>query len=164
MKRKREEQQKTEETIQDRIRKVRLTYRLSQQKFVESLGITQSYLSSIERKNTPSAALLHAISCLYEVNFDWLLTGVGEMFTLTPHKYSPLDADFLMEVIEAIIEVTSDRGIFLNPKKLSLLIVFTYEISFKHKDKYIGKKRNPFLRDTANKLLDFSPFIKPSIS
>lgn len=52
---------------------------LTQQQFAQYLGIAQGFLSEIERgKYEPRKPLLLAISYLYKINYDWLVTGKGE--------------------------------------------------------------------------------------
>lgn len=73
------------DTISQRIKKVRLVKNLTQQAFANSLGISQGYLSEIEKGiKQPSDTLLIAIQYLYKINKDWLLTGEGEMFIGRP--------------------------------------------------------------------------------
>lgn len=63
-----------------RIREVRLSKKLTQQAFAHSLGIVQGFLCGIERgKKIPSDTLLIALSHLYEIRMEWLVSGVGEM-------------------------------------------------------------------------------------
>lgn len=63
-----------------RIRQVRLSRKLTQQAFARSLGIVQGFLCGIERgKKIPSDTLLIALSHLYEINMEWLVSGKGPM-------------------------------------------------------------------------------------
>lgn len=63
-----------------RIREVRLSKKLTQQAFAHSLGIVQGFLCGIERgKKIPSDTLLIALSHLYEIRMEWLVSGAGEM-------------------------------------------------------------------------------------
>ncbi len=63
-----------------RIREVRVSKGLTQQAFAHSLGIVQGFLCGIERgKKIPSDTLLIALSHLYEIRMDWLVSGTGPM-------------------------------------------------------------------------------------
>lgn len=63
-----------------RIRQVRLSNKLTQQDFSRSLGIVQGFLCGIERgKKIPSDTLLIALSHLYGINMEWLVSGNGPM-------------------------------------------------------------------------------------
>ncbi len=68
------------EEIGRRIKEIRLSRGLTQQAFASSLGIVQGFLSDVERgKKLPSDTLLIALCHLYEINEEWLFTGVGEI-------------------------------------------------------------------------------------
>lgn len=70
---------KPDTSMGDRIRRVRQARRLTQAAFAESLGIGQSFLSSIEQgKKIPSDTLLIAMSHRYELDERWLFSGKGE--------------------------------------------------------------------------------------
>jgi len=58
-----------------RIRELRGFY-VSQAEFARRIGVTQSYLSALERgQKEPGAAVLLAISREFGKSVDWLLTG-----------------------------------------------------------------------------------------
>jgi SOS-response transcriptional repressor LexA len=66
--------------IGQRIRQVRLSRKLTQQAFSRSLGIVQGFLCGIERgKKIPSDTLLIALTHIYEINREWLVSGNGPM-------------------------------------------------------------------------------------
>ena len=60
-----------------RIREVRGFY-VSQAEFASRIGVSQSYLSALERgQKEPGAGVLLAISREFGKSVDWLLTGEG---------------------------------------------------------------------------------------
>lgn len=66
--------------IARRIKEIRLSRGLTQQAFASSLGIVQGFLSDVERgKKLPSDTLLIALCHLYEINEEWLFSGIGEI-------------------------------------------------------------------------------------
>ena len=66
--------------IGSRIKQVRQSVGLTQQKFADSLGIVQGFLSSIERgKKIPSETLIIALCHYFNADQEWLCTGRGEM-------------------------------------------------------------------------------------
>ena len=70
----------TDNKLGQRIRQVRLSKKLTQQAFSQSLGIVQGFLCGIERgKKAPSNTLLIALAHLYEINMEWLVSGRGGM-------------------------------------------------------------------------------------
>jgi len=67
--------------IGERIRYVRTEIAdLSQREFVQRMGMGQSNISQLEKgQSLPSCFFLLCIHVTYDVNLNWLLTGVGEM-------------------------------------------------------------------------------------
>ncbi|MDA8170278.1 MAG: helix-turn-helix transcriptional regulator [Nitrospiraceae bacterium] len=64
----------------ERIRLIRQKYHLKQHEFAVSLGISQGYLSEIEKGyKEPSDTILIVISNLYAINKEWLQKGSGAM-------------------------------------------------------------------------------------
>jgi len=62
------------------IKKIREKTGLNGTIFGEKIGISQSYLSEIENlKSKPNKTLLLAISYVYNISMEWILTGKGEM-------------------------------------------------------------------------------------
>jgi transcriptional regulator with XRE-family HTH domain len=63
----------------DRIKKVRQDLGLTQTEFAQKLGVTQSYISALEKgKEIPSDTLLNLIASLSYVKEEWLKDGTGE--------------------------------------------------------------------------------------
>lgn len=69
----------------ERIKTIRKTLGLTLEKFGEKLGVTKVAISNIEKENrnlTEQMAL--AICREYNVSYDFLMTGEGEMFDNLP--------------------------------------------------------------------------------
>lgn len=69
----------------ERIKTIRKTLCLTLEKFGEKLGVTKVAISNIEKENrnlTEQMAL--AICREYNVNYDYLISGDGEMFDNLP--------------------------------------------------------------------------------
>ena len=68
--------------LTDKIILIRQLKKLSKKAFAEKTMISPSTLSELENKKiNPSSALLVGIANAFDdVNFEWLLTGNGEMF------------------------------------------------------------------------------------
>lgn len=65
----------------DRIKEIRRSRKMTQKEFASSLGIVQGFLCSIEKgRKVPSNTLVIALQNLYEINSQWLQSGVGEMY------------------------------------------------------------------------------------
>lgn len=64
-----------------RIKQVRKEAKLTQQEFADSLGLKQNTVATYEMGRTaPSDRTIGDICRIYNVNEEWLRTGIGEMF------------------------------------------------------------------------------------
>ncbi len=64
--------------IGKRIRQIRKENTLNQKNFAESIGISQNFLSQIEKGSyEPAKSLLISIEYRYGINQKWLMTGKG---------------------------------------------------------------------------------------
>lgn len=67
--------------MNDRIKKIRKHFDLTQQVFAEKLGTSQNVLANWESgRRNPSASAINNICKTFNVNEDWLRNGVGDMF------------------------------------------------------------------------------------
>jgi len=72
-------------TLAERIRLVRKDHGLSQAEFAQRLRITRGHVSKLEiGQATPSEQLLALIELNFNLNWDWLETGEGDVY-LAPH-------------------------------------------------------------------------------
>ena len=70
--------------IGDRIYSLRKDLGLSQGAFGEKIGIKKSSVSSMEKnKSNPSEQTIKSICREFNVNYSWLVTGSGEVFSKT---------------------------------------------------------------------------------
>lgn len=68
-------------TLSERIKEVRTSSGDTQTKFAEKLSISRSAVSKIESgENTPSSQTIALICKIYNINYQWLVNGNGEMF------------------------------------------------------------------------------------
>lgn len=68
-------------TLDERIRKLRRYFDLTQQEFAEKVGTTRNNIAGYETgKRLPSVAVVSAICDKCNVNEQWLRTGEGTMF------------------------------------------------------------------------------------
>lgn len=69
------------ETINQRIKKVRKALDLTQQAFADRLGISRGNIATYEtREGSPSNSVINLICREFNVNETWLRSGDGEMF------------------------------------------------------------------------------------
>lgn len=70
-------------SLGERVKYVRKETKQKQLEFAESLGISQSHLSGIEKNSVkPSLTIIKLICNKYNINEDWLLNGIGEPIDL----------------------------------------------------------------------------------
>ena len=101
--------------IGERIRKLRKTLDLTQQKFGERLGIKGNTVAQYELgRNEPVDAVFSLICREFDVREEWLRTGEGEMFKAKPsdildqlaYKYKLFNFDYVM--IEKFLAMPPD--------------------------------------------------------
>ena len=67
--------------MNERLKKLRKTLDLTQQEFVDKLGIKRNTVAQYEiGRNEPIDAVILSICREFNVNEEWLRTGEGEMF------------------------------------------------------------------------------------
>ena len=96
--------------MNNRIRKIRKHYKLSQTAFGAKIGVTLGVIKNFEQGKTKlDSPLLELLCSIYNVNETWLRTGEGEMFNpsvaLTndlqkEHNLSPQAATMLQNFLE----------------------------------------------------------------
>lgn len=68
-------------TSNSRIKELRKSMKLSQQAFADELGVSRSYLGNIEMEICePSYNFLRSLVDTYNVNINWILKGMGDMY------------------------------------------------------------------------------------
>lgn len=79
-------------TIGERIRFFRKSHNYKQDYFANVLGISRTHISKIENnQDNPSERLIKSISALFEINYDWLKYGKGEMEKTGDNNYQLSD-------------------------------------------------------------------------
>lgn len=121
--------------MNERIKQIRLTLELSQEKFGEPIFLKKSGLSLIENgKNSVTEQVIHAICREYNVNETWLRTGEGEMFLESDRD--ELLAKFTLSILEHTNEEYANRLV----SALSKLDVEQWELIANMADALVKKK------------------------
>lgn len=85
--------------INERIKLLRKTLKLSQTDFGKNLGVSRDVINNIDRSTVePKPLLLEHICSVYNVNPDWLMHGTGEMFL--ERDTEDEIADFLSQLMD----------------------------------------------------------------
>ena len=67
--------------MNERLKKLRNKLNLTQQEFADKIGSKRNTIAKYETStNTPSTAVITLICKTFNVNEEWLRTGIGEMF------------------------------------------------------------------------------------
>lgn len=67
--------------MNERIMRVRKTLKLTQEKFAKAIGLSQNFVWMIEKgERIPSERTITDICRTFNVSYQWLTTGQGEMF------------------------------------------------------------------------------------
>ena len=113
--------------IGNRIYFLRKQLNLSQRAFGEKIGIKKASMSSIEKnKSNPSTQTIKLICIEFNVSYDWLVDGVGDIFIENNDSIELLKNDYDLEdnEIKAI-------KAFLNLNKVeSKVLVYYLEKAF----------------------------------
>lgn len=104
--------------INDRLREIRKSLQISQREFSKRIFISQSLYADIEKGNIePKERFLRLISSEYNINLDWMKTGNGEMWNLSPidlrleylieifRQFNPELQDVILDHLRRLLEV-----------------------------------------------------------
>ena len=81
----------------DRLKKIRQALNLSQEELGKSISVSKQYISNLEAsRNLLNNEKLVSLLVDYNVNINYLLAGIGNMFN--PPKYEDVKDDILAEV------------------------------------------------------------------
>lgn len=81
--------------MNERIRKLRKHFQLTQQEFADRIGIKRNTIATYESgRNQPIDAVINLICMKFKVNEDWLRHGTGEMFETTTNALDILAKEY----------------------------------------------------------------------
>ncbi|GHT98665.1 hypothetical protein FACS1894142_5270 [Spirochaetia bacterium] len=108
--------------IKERIKQVRTTLDISQDEFSKRIFISQTLLGEIELGNRKvKERTIQLITTEFNVSKDWIMTGIGEMFTAPPPDiqleklidiFKQLDKslrDYLLEQSKGLLKIQKDK-------------------------------------------------------
>jgi len=89
--------------IAERFRYIRTKSGLKQKDFAESLGVSHSVISDIERgAREPSRKVLTGVAKLYHIDLNWLLLGVGSIEQTSHNQTSNPEIERLEREIDEL--------------------------------------------------------------
>lgn len=102
--------------MNNRIKKVRIECKLTQDAFANRISLTRNYISLIEKgERIPSDRTISDICREFRVNESWLRTGEGDMF----QKLPPED-EVAASISNVLEDINCDSSIYTLIKELLL--------------------------------------------
>lgn len=115
------------------------------------LGLSQAHISNIEsNKDNPSDKLLMKICAVFNVSFDWLKTGIGEM-----SDNSPIVQEELSDLVREINLSVNNMGTASNSLYLIDCIRNMIEAFSSFKDSYKLRNLSVFSKEVNQILLQY---------
>ncbi len=142
--------------MNNRIKQIRKTLKLTQQKFSSRIGVQRNTIAMYEMgKTVPSEAIILSICREFNVNENWLRTGEGEMFRSTSRH------DVIAKFMEQLLLEESDSFKNRLISVLADLDVTEWEILERRMQQLFGKTVEEKFTKTAQK--EFSTEVSASI-
>ena len=87
------------ETIGEKLKSIRKSKGMTQAEFGESIGFSKQAVSNIENSlSNPSIDFISKLIMYHNVNANWLIASVGEMFNCTQNQLKSLKSEIMTEV------------------------------------------------------------------
>ncbi len=119
--------------IGSRIKKIRRTYKLTQQVFAKKIGSTQNTITRYETNTrTPPNTVITLICREFNINEKWLRDGIGEMLSQNKEEQSDIQMlenldDFGRIILKSYINAPQELRTYM--KKCILEVANTYKNS-----------------------------------
>lgn len=99
--------------MNERIKEIRKVLNLTQEAFSSKINLSRNYIAQIESGiKTPSDRTVKDICDEFNINEEWLIDGIGEMFKPVEDKLATYmaqisngDDDFIKDLIEVYMEL-----------------------------------------------------------
>lgn len=119
--------------MKNRVKELRKTIGLSQKDFGKKIGVGDTAISKIEKgENTPSEQTIKSICREFNVNYAWLMEGVGEMFSDLPETL--LDEVAEEYDLDDLDKLLVKRYMQLPPEKRKVIKDYLESVFIKEKD------------------------------
>jgi len=132
--------------IHERLKELRKTLGLSQEKIAKKLGIDQSNYSKYEKaKLSLDADMIEKLRTHFDISVHWLFTGEGPMII----KISGKANEELVQIIDRIIDLES--GDPEKEKEFLVLVLNFFDKYPEHREKFLTAAK---LQEEYHKKLD----------
>lgn len=116
--------------MNERIKELRKTLKLTQQEFADRLNIKRGAIANYEvGRNEPIDAVISLICKEFNVNEEWLRDGTGEMFRVEEENSIVARATTLLGEKDPLFEAFIDTYSKLTPRNRELLQQFMSDFS-----------------------------------
>ena len=116
-------------TIAERIKKIRTTLELSQKSFGDKLGVTDATVSGWESgRRTPTEAALVSMCREFNINYPYLIKGLGDMFSDLPETLlDEVAAEYKLDELDTLLvkrymQLSEDKRKVIKDYLLSVFI------------------------------------------
>ena len=127
--------------IGDRIKELRKTLHLTQDKFAERIGLKRNSVAQIEIGRDTSDQTIFAICREFRVNEAWLRTGEGEMFIPAPS--STIDRLCEEYDLDTPARIVLEKFVELPPEEQDVIIEYMCSVVDAIRDRQPGKNDPP---------------------
>lgn len=125
-------------SVGKRVREIRNHYNLKQYEFSETIGISSNLLSEIEGdKKSLSKPVSLLLQYRYNINLDWLESGVGEMLLYKDDNYKTLsieDNEYFIRlamIVKSSLEYYQNNEMPYNPGTMTTIILVGFYAAVK---------------------------------
>ena len=117
------------QTINERVAEIVKASGKTKTAFAESLGVSQQYISKLEKTGAPSDRTIRDICEKYNVNEFWLRTGEGEMFRQKTRAQEIADfaaslyenpTSFQAKLVTVLAKLEPEQWVLLEEKAMEL--------------------------------------------
>lgn len=98
-------------TVGNRVRKIRKELSLSQDDFGQKIGLSRAGIAAVEAdKNKFSQDVLYKIMTTFDINLNYLIGDMGEMFNCS-NLDSSTNNDIKEEILQEVHKILKEKGL-----------------------------------------------------
>lgn len=133
--------------MKNRIKKLRKTLNMTQQEFAERIGVKRNTIGQYEiGRNEPIDSIINLICREFNVNEEWLRTGIGQMFKPTlSTALDKLKKEYNLSIEDSLL---IEKFVNMKSEKRAVITEYILEVA-------------DYLREKSE---DATPLITPDIS
>lgn len=120
--------------MKSRIKKLRKTLNMTQQEFAERIGVKRNTIAQYEiGRNEPIDSIINLICREFNVNEEWLRTGIGQMFKPTlSTALDKLKKEYNLSIEDSLL---IEKFVNMKSEKRSVITEYVLEVADYLRDK-----------------------------